>query len=254
MIIKYYPQEFFIKMNSKKLNANIPLKNRMNVLYEDKSVIVIDKAAGILAQPAKNSHDQSVIQLIKYYWKSQKKKFGYLGVVHRIDKETSGLMILAKTKTASRILQQQFACHKIGKRYLAVTQGIPRKNRSMLQGYISRNNAGKRVVEKDSKKGKEALTRYKIIESFKENALLELAPETGRSHQIRLQLAHICCPIMGEFLYGRTKDRIGKFPRCALHASKISFLHPETAKRQTFESPVPKDMENLIESLRNKKD
>ena len=241
-------------MRQNKINANIPLKNRMLVLYEDKSIIVIDKASGILAQPAKNSDDQSVIELIKYYWKSQKKKFGYLGVVHRIDKETSGLMVLAKTKVSQRILQHQFACHNIGKRYIAVTQGVPIKKRSILKGYITRNNTGKRVVQKESKQGKEAITRYKIIESFKEHALVELATETGRAHQIRLQLAYICCPIMGEFLYGRTKDRVGKFPRCALHAFKLSFLHPETAKRHTFESPTPKDMANLIESLRNKKD
>ena len=241
-------------MRQNKLKANIPLKNRINVLYEDNSIIVIDKASGILSQPAKDSNDQSVIELIKYYWKAQKKKFSYLGIVHRIDKETSGLMILAKTKIALRILQQQFASHKIAKRYLAITQGVPFKNRSFLKGYITRNNRGIRTVEKDPKKGKEAITRYKVIETFKENALVELAPETGRSHQIRLQLAHICCPILGEFLYGRTKDRVGKFPRCALHASKLVFLHPETAKRQVFESPVPEDMANLIESLRNKKE
>ncbi|MCD6459315.1 RluA family pseudouridine synthase [bacterium] len=241
-------------MQPNKLKPNIALKKRINVLYEDKSIIVIDKSTGILSQPAKNSNDQSVIELLKYYRKAQKQKFTYLGIVHRIDKETSGLMVIAKTKIAHRILQQQFTCHKVAKRYIAVTKGIPWKNRSMLSGYITRNNSGKRTVEKTGRKGKEALTRYKVIESFKEHAVVELAPETGKSHQIRLQLAHICCPVMGEFLYGNSKNRVGGFSRCALHAAKLSFLHPETAKRQAFESPIPQDIQNLIEKLRSKKD
>ncbi len=236
----------------RKKNKNFsPLKERLNVLHEDESIIVIEKAPFILAQPIKDSPEQSVVQLIRLYWKSQNTPNGYLGIVHRLDKETSGLMVLAKNKVAHRRLHIQFSHHKIAKRYLAIVDNIPRQSKGRLTGFIARGQNGRRTVNAEAE-GKEAFTRYKTIETFTDTALLELAPETGRAHQIRLHLAHIRCPIMGEYVYTKSKQRVGGFNRVALHASKLTFLHPKTTKRVSFESPLPSDMQKLIASLKKK--
>ena len=239
-------------MKRKKNNKFSPLKERLNVIYEDDSIIVIEKAPFILAQPVKDSHEQSVIELIRLYWKSQNTPNSYLGIVHRLDKETSGIMVLAKNKVAHRRLHIQFSHHKIAKRYLAIVNNIPRQSKGRLTGFISRGPKGIRTV-KEQAEGKEAFTRYKTIETFTDTALLELAPETGRAHQIRLHLSHICCPIIGECIYTKSKKgREGGFNRVALHASQLTFLHPKTTKRISFESPLPSDMQNLIASLKKK--
>ncbi|MDX9703041.1 MAG: RluA family pseudouridine synthase [Candidatus Auribacterota bacterium] len=240
-------------MNHKKNKKFSPLKDRLNVIYEDDSIIVIDKAPFILAQPVKDSNDQSVIELIRLYWKSRNAKNQYLGIVHRLDKETSGLMVLAKSKIAHRTLHIQFSHHKVSKRYMAIVDNIPYQSKGRLTGSISRDQTGKRAITTDSP-GKEAVTRYKTLQIFAGKALLELAPETGRAHQIRLQLAHIRCPIVGEFVYTKSKQRVACFNRIALHASKLTFLHPQTVKRISFESPIPNDMQELIDSLKQESD
>lgn len=236
-------------MNLKKKQKNIPLIDRLHVLFEDEYILVVEKASGILSQPIANSRDQSVIELMRLYWKSQNVSQRYLGIVHRIDKETSGLMVLAKNKVAHRGLHIQFSNHKVTKRYIALVDGIPRQRRGRLSGFVSRDKTGRRTVTKEPK-GKEAYTRYKILETFRDKSLLELAPETGRAHQIRLQLTHIGCPILGEHVYVKSKKRVGGFKRVALHASKLVFMHPKTAKRVEFESPVPPDIKEQIHLLR----
>ncbi len=237
-------------MNFKYNKKNIPLKEKINVIFEDNSIIVIDKMSGLLSQPVKDSQEPSVVELIRYFWKSKNKRQGYIGVVQRLDKETSGLLVFAKSKEAQRILQKQFEHHKIKKRYLAIVKNVPREKKGRLIGTITRDQKGKRTVlyGQETKEGKEAVTRYKVIESFKDKALLELAPETGRTHQIRLQLVKIGCPILGEPFYVRDKKRIPGCDRCALHSAELEFIHPETTKRINFISPLPADMATIIKN------
>jgi len=239
-------------MNFQYSKKNIPLKEKINVIYEDNSIIVINKMSGILSQPAKDSPEPSVVELIRYYWKSKNKRQGYIGVVQRLDKETSGLMVYAKSKESQRILQKQFEHHKIKKRYLALVKNVPRESKGRLIGVITRKVTGKRAIlaAHDKKEGKEAITRYKVIENLSDKALLELAPETGRTHQIRLQLVKIGCPILGEPFYVRDKKRVPGCRRCALHSSQLEFIHPQTAKRISFESALPEDMADIINKSR----
>ncbi len=233
-----------------RMKRRIPLKQRMNVIYEDNALMVLEKAAGVLSQPVKDDPRESVVELIRYYWKSQKARQQYIGIVQRLDMETSGVLVVAKNKVAQRVLQQQFATHQIGKRYLAITSNIPNQRKGRLVGSITRDKSGKRVVLQDSAKGKEAATRYKVIDEFGNNALLEVAPETGRTHQIRLQLSRINCAIVGEPLYVSSTKKQKRATRCMLHAWKLSFLHPDTCKRVEFESPMPDDMKKYIESMK----
>lgn len=230
---------------------HIPLKDRINVIFEDPSLIIINKGSGILSQPAPNNKTGSAVELIRHYWRAKKLAQSYIGVVHRLDKETSGVMVYAKNKITHRLLQQQFAQHKVGKRYVAVVQNIPRQNKGRLTGSISHGNSGKRTVRKNSNTGKEAATRYTVLETFEKEAFLELAPETGRTHQIRIQLAAICCPIVGDTLYGPDVVKQREY-RCMLHASTLSFLHPDTRKRVTFTVELPNDMQQYIDSIRTK--
>ncbi len=229
------------------------LKERLNVIYEDSSIIVIEKSSGLIVQPIKNMRDVSAVELIRHYWKSKKKRQGYIGVVHRLDKETSGVMVFAKNRIAHRNLQQQFFHRKISKKYLALVDGIPHKSRGRLTGYIGRDIKGKRTIFSDQTKGQEAITRYKIVEKFCDRALLELSLETGRTHQIRVQFAKIGCPVLGDPFYGTKKgSRVGGYERCVLHAWKLKFQHPETVKKVEFEAGLPKDMSQLMENERRK--
>lgn len=240
-------------MNFEKARPHIPLKNRINVIFEDESIIVIEKASGILSQPVKGSNEPSAVELIRHYWKAKKLKQCYIGVVHRLDQETSGLIVFAKSKVSQRILQQQFATHKVTKRYMAIVSGIPDRTRGRLVGTMTRNKAGKRTVVSESSKGKESITRYKVLEQLTDKALLEIAPETGRTHQIRVQLASIGYALVGDSVYGFGKKRTKHYSRCFLHASKLGFIHPRTAKRVLFESALPPDMQKIVEEEKKKK-
>ncbi len=229
------------------------LKERLNVIYEDSSILVIAKGSGLIVQPVKDFKEVSAVELIRHYWKSQKKRQGYIGVVHRLDKETSGLMVFAKNRIAHRNLQQQFFHRKISKKYLALVDGVPHQSRGRLTGYIGRDIKGKRTVFHEETKGQEAITRYKIVEKFQKMALLEISLETGRTHQIRIQFAKIACPVLGDPFYGREKGvRVGGYKRCALHSWKLKFQHPETIKKVEFEASLPNDMLEVLNDERRK--
>lgn len=236
-----------------KTETRSTLKERLNVIYEDSSMLVIEKASGLIVQPVKNFQEVSAVELIRHYWKSQKKRQGYIGVVHRLDKETSGLMVFAKNRIAHRNLQQQFFHRKISKKYLALVDGVPHKSRGRLTGYIGRDIKGKRTVFSEETKGQEAITRYKIVEKFQNKALLELSLETGRTHQIRIQFAKIACPVLGDPFYGREKGvRVGDYKRCALHSWRLKFQHPETTKKVEFEASLPNDMLEVLNDERKR--
>ena len=230
-----------------------PLKDRMRVLYEDNHIIVVNKSSGIMSQPYRDDSAESVVELIRHYWKSQKKRQQFLGVVHRLDKETSGLLVLAKTKNAQRLLNVQFQDGRVSKRYMAFVRGIPVRRRKQLIGYLTRDFKGRRTVSLSPNSGKKMITRYVIRETYGDMALVELTPETGRTHQIRLQLARLGHPIVGESVYSKDQTRVMGFSRCALHASKLIFQHPATGKVIVFEAPMPDDMAGLTEHNRDEK-
>ncbi len=238
------------------------------IIFEDESVLVIDKPSGWIVNDAATTTSQPVVQT----W--LRKNFKYpiaetsvlrSGVVHRLDKETSGLLLVAKTKEAFENLQKQFKNREVNKTYIAMVHGKVEPKEGEIKAPV-----GRLPWRRDRfgvlPGGREAVTRYKVLEYFSniqhQNlasslqhpasfSLLELYPQTGRTHQIRVHLKHIGHPIVSdEFYAGRKTARNDRkwCPRLFLHASKISFIHPQSGKKIEFESPLPADLENLRET------
>ena len=212
------------------------------IIYSDKALLVIDKPAGLLSLP--DGHDPSLPHLRAVL----EPDHGRLWIVHRLDRETSGVMILARTENAHRKLNQQFEMRQITKVYHAIVSENPGWDEITVH-FPLRINVGRRkrtaVVRKQ---GKPATTYFRVLERFDEHSLLEAKPETGRRHQIRAHLFHLGFPILSDSLYG--PDEISPLiPRLALHAKSLTIQHPQTADFLTFESPYPPDFETAIGNL-----
>ncbi|MGB9707112.1 MAG: RluA family pseudouridine synthase [Microgenomates group bacterium] len=236
-----------------------------HVLYEDKYLLVLDKPAGLVINRAQTTKEPTLQDWLEDKFEIRDSKFEIpadfvrrAGIVHRLDKETSGVLLVAKTAEAFADLQRQFKERKVEKRYLALVHGKVEPSEGIIKAPISRSPF-------DRKKfgiflgGREAETRYKTISNFKcqmsneEFTLLELEPKTGRTHQVRVHLKYIGHPVVGdEFYAGRKTARADRrwCPRQFLHAWKISFCHPKTGDLVEFCSPLPKDLEDVLKYLK----
>lgn len=217
------------------------LHERIQVLYEDLDVIIIEKAEGILSYPVEGARDESAIQLIRRYWKVQKNPHKNLYLLHRLDKDTSGLLVFAKTSLARESLLKQFEEHKVVRQYLAVTQGIPRKAKAEIHTKIGRDPRGKRAV---APFGKEAITQYEVSKrnEQKQRAMICCRLKTGRTHQVRIHLGYIGAPIIGDPVYGKDHS----FGRLALHAQMLGFVHPRSGIPIVFRIPLPEALKGLL--------
>jgi len=222
------------------------------ILYEDEKLLVIDKPPGIVVNRANTVSEKTIEDWVNETYHTTMDR---AGIVHRIDKETSGILLIAKTPEAFRELQRQFKEREVKKTYLALVHGklVPEEGEiNAPVGRLPWNTERFGVVPG----GKEAVTRYKAVScqlsavSKEHITLVELYPETGRTHQIRVHLKYINHPIIGDYLYAGRKvsrrDRAGDAPRVMLHAWKISFIHPGTKKVLAIESPIPDDMKSII--------
>lgn len=224
------------------------------IIFEDESILILDKPSGWITNDASTTTTQPVLQT----WLRENLKYPLIGdrerrdgIVHRLDKETSGLLIVAKTLSAFENLQSQFKERKVEKTYIALVHGRVKLDSGEISAPVGRL-PWRRERFGVLPGGREATTRYKVIRYYdikKENySLVELYPKTGRTHQIRIHLKFIGHPIVGDYFYaGRKTAREDRTwcPRLFLHASKISFFHPQTGKKLTFESELPKDL-NLV--------
>jgi 23S rRNA pseudouridine1911/1915/1917 synthase len=210
------------------------LHEKVEVVFEDLDLVVIEKARGVVTYPVEGFEKDTAIQLIRQYWKFQQKENQHLYLIHRIDKDTSGLLVFAKTSLARHSLQQQFAEHSVVREYLAATAGIPRKKSGRIQTMIGHDQQGRRKVRS---RGKEAITEYCVIQSDEtaNRALISCRLYTGRTHQIRIHLAHIRTPVIGDRVYG--KDFSGQ--PLALHAQTLGFMHPRTDRPILFRTSLP---------------
>ena len=174
------------------------------------------------------------------------------GIVHRLDKDTSGLLIVAKNNLAHQALIRQFQEREVHKTYLALVHGVPKARSGVINRPVGRHPVYRQKMSVHSPRGREALTRWRIKETFPKAraALLEVFPLTGRTHQIRVHLSSIGHPIVGDKLYGGQKPTGPKAQRQMLHAWRISFFHPRSGKEMSFEAPLPEDFQNLLEDLR----
>ncbi len=246
---------------------NIPL----NIVYEDDDLVVINKEAGMVVHPAYGNFTGTLVNAL--YWRYKDLplfKSGELrpGLVHRIDKNTSGILVVAKNEIALNKLARQFFEHTIERHYTALIWGIPSKAEGTITGHIGRSLHDRKImaVYPDGSYGKHAITHYKIIEHFNYVSLVDCWLETGRTHQIRAHFKHIGHPLFNDPEYGG--DRILKgttfskykqfvencfkiLPRQALHARSLAFDHPANNQRMCFEAPIPQDMQEVIERWRN---
>lgn len=229
------------------------------IVYEDDDLIVVDKPAGMVVHPAAGNPDGTLVNALLHHCAGRLSGINGVarpGIVHRIDKDTSGLLVVAKTDAAHEGLAVQFADHSIDRRYLAVCAGHPQPAEGIVAGRIGRSDRDRKkmaVLPDDSSRGKRAVTHYRTVRRLNHAALIECRLETGRTHQVRVHCASIGHPLLGDPVYGRTPkslravlDRLD-FRRQALHAAELGFTHPVSGDRLHFQSDPPRDMRELID-------
>ena len=239
------------------LPQDIPIE----VVFEDKHLIVVDKPAGMVVHPAAGNPDGTLVNALLHHCKGSLSGIGGVarpGIVHRIDKHTSGLLVVAKSDVAHEGLARQFADHSLERAYFAVCGGHPKPAKGTISGLIGRSDANRKkmaVLPKDSSRGKHAVTHYKTVERLDHGALIECRLETGRTHQVRVHLASIGNALIGDPVYGRTPAPLRStlksldFQRQALHAAILGFEHPVSGNLCRYSSELPADIRELIDQM-----
>jgi len=249
-----------IEMNvSSEENTNwIAEDIKLDIVFEDDEILILNKPSGLVTHPgAGNTHGTLANGIL--FARPELNQLDRAGIVHRLDKDTSGLMIVAKTETAKLSLIKQLESHSVAREYSAIVYG------SMVTGGMVDEPIGRdstnRQKQAVTKGGKPAITHYRVIEKFKNFTLIKAILETGRTHQIRVHMSHIGHPLLGDFTYGgkvkfpksaseELKLAIKEFPRQALHAKKLSIIHPRDNKELSWKSKLPEDLDNMINVLR----
>jgi len=221
----------------------------LDIVFEDEHLLVINKPAGLVVHPALGHHSGTLVNAVLHHVELEVDEGDVRpGIVHRLDRDTTGLIIVAKNERAHEGLARAFREREVRKQYLAVTKGVPKQRAATLDTWFGRHPTERKRFSSKVQGGKRAVTHYQTVEVFKGAALLEVSLETGRTHQIRVHLADLGHPLVGDPLYGR-KGPIS-FERPALHAWRLAFAHPITALAMNFEAPVPPDLVALLETLR----
>ncbi len=224
------------------------------ILFEDDEMLVIDKPAGVVVHPAPGNRSGTVVNALLGRYPDWEKKFAEAaadrpGIVHRLDKDTSGVLVIAKTAEALFKLSRTFADRQTGKTYLALVRGVPPRPTGEIETLIGRHPVNRQKMAVVDRNGKPALTRYRLQATGRLGkipvSVLEVAIFTGRTHQIRVHLSHIGLPVLGDSLYGGKAAQIGDAPRQMLHAWKLTLPHPQSGKLITLVAPVPADFAEL---------
>lgn len=226
---------------------NIPL----DILYEDEQSIVINKPAGMVVHPAAGHESGTLVHAVLAHCDDLKGFGGEIrpGVVHRLDRDTSGIIVMAKNEKAHVFLQEQFKDRSIDKRYLALVDGAPPTPSGRVEAPIGRDPIRRQqmaILTPD--KGRAAVTEYRTLKNYPKHTLIEAHPLTGRTHQIRVHMAFLKCPIVGDVLYGRRKQSI-PLDRHFLHAFRLTILLPGHKEPMTFEAPLPEELQTVLDNL-----
>ena len=225
----------------------------LDIVFENEDLIVVNKPAGMVVHPAAGHSSGTLVNAVLGYEPDIEGIGGEErpGVVHRLDKETSGLILLAKNERAHRWLQDQFRLRKVEKTYLALVDGKPPTPSGRVESHIGRDPSHrKRMAIVPESRGREAISEYKTVESFRAHTLLEFHPLTGRTHQIRLHCAFLGCPIVGDEIYGRKKLSV-EIGRHFLHAYRLKIILPGENDPRLFEAPLPNELAHVLDSLRH---
>jgi 23S rRNA pseudouridine1911/1915/1917 synthase len=238
---------------------NEPQDIPLSIVFEDEHLLVVDKPAGLVVHPAAGNFDGTLVNALLHHCGGSLSGIGGVvrpGIVHRIDKDTSGLLVVAKTDVAHEGLARQFAAHSIDRCYLAIVSDVPKASHGVVDAPLARSAANrKKIAIVEGGRGKRAVTHWKRLNVLRDAALVECRLETGRTHQVRVHMASIGHPLVGDPVYGhsgKTHDKLLKelsFYRQALHAAKLGFTHPVTKSRLSFSSPMPADMQELFNAL-----
>ena len=235
----------------------------LDIVYEDEAIIVINKPAGMVVHPAPGNPDKTLVNALLFHCHDLSGIGGVLrpGIVHRLDKDTSGLIVAAKSDDAHRSLSAQFEKHDVHKKYLALVWGDVKGNHGEIMESVGRHPVNRKKMSTKSKHGRGALTLWKVRERFSVATLLEVEIKTGRTHQIRVHLSSRGYPVVGDSVYGNSakintvkdsllKAKIKEFNRQALHAAQLSFIHPLKNERMVFTADMPQDLADLCAQLR----
>ena len=238
---------------------NEPQDIPLTVVFEDEHLLVVDKPAGLVVHPAAGNLDGTLVNALLHHCAGSLSGIGGVarpGIVHRIDKDTSGLLVVAKTDVAHEGLARQFAAHSIERRYLAIVSGLLKASEGIVDAPLARSATNrKKIAIVEGGRGKRAVTHWRRLNVLKDAALVECRLETGRTHQVRVHMASMGHPLIGDPVYGRagkTHDKLLKelqFHRQALHAVELGFTHPVTKRRLSFSSRMPPDMQELFNRL-----
>ena len=238
---------------------NEPQDIPLTVAFEDEHLLVVDKPAGLVVHPAAGNRDRTLVNALLHHCGTSLSGIGGVarpGIVHRIDKDTSGLLVVAKTDATHEGLARQFATHSIERRYLAIVNGVPKTSGGSIDASLARSSANrKKMAVVAEGRGKRAVTHWKRLDALRDAALVECRLETGRTHQVRIHMASIGHPLLGDPFYGGSGKAHRKllvelsFHRQALHAAELGFIHPVTKHRLSFASGMPPDMQELFSAL-----
>lgn len=236
----------------------IPEEVPLDVLYEDDVLLVINKEAGMVVHPAPGHDRGTLVHALLHHCRALPGIGGRErpGIVHRLDKETSGVLVVAKTDQAHQRLSKQFKQHTIDRRYLTIVSGKVAKNSGKIQLSIGRDRIDRKKISARTARPREAETHYVVRERFRIATLLEVYPQTGRTHQIRVHMAHLGHPVVGDKIYGGRTARMFEInvERQMLHAERLGFVHPTTGEPMIFTASMPADMQALLLALRAEKE
>lgn len=236
-----------VDLNLDERSEILPEAIPLEIVYEDEDLLVVDKPAGLSVHPAKRCQTGTLANAVAYYWR-QSGHNALFRPINRLDRETSGLVLIGKSQYAHQAIFRQQKGRRVERRYIALVEGVAERERGCVEAPILRpeDRSRKRTV---SPAGRPAATNYTVQERYPRHTLLQICPETGRTHQIRVHLSFIGHPVCGDELYGRTSPLIA---RQALHAGEIAFLHPRTGFPVALTAPLPGDMRAALDILRQR--
>jgi 23S rRNA pseudouridine1911/1915/1917 synthase len=224
---------------------------RLDILYEDEDLIVVNKPQGMVVHPAVGNLSGTLVNALLKHCSTLSGINGVIrpGIVHRIDKDTSGVLVVAKNDLSHRNLSEQIKEHTVTRKYIALLEGVIKSDKGTIEGSIGRHKSDRKKMD-IVEDGRHAVTHFTVLERFKNYTLIEARLETGRTHQIRVHMSHMGHPVVGDPVYGIKKQRFNLKGQ-ALHAAVLGFLHPRTGEYMEFDAPLPDYLKSLIEKIRN---